>query len=103
MPSHTHSATTAAHTHTQPAHSHFIAYGPRAAGGNTAKNFLNNVARSDWPAMNSGASGGDTTGSASPTTGTTNTAQPQTVNLGSGAAFSIMPPYLTINIWKRLS
>ena len=95
LPSHTHSATTAAHTHTQPAHSHFIAYGPRAAGGNTAKNFLNNVARSDWPAMNSGASGGDTTGSASPTTSIGAT--------GSGAAFSIMPPYLTINIWKRLS
>lgn len=36
-------------------------------------------------------------------TGTTNTAQPQTVNLGKGTAFSIMPPYLTVNIWKRLS
>lgn len=36
-------------------------------------------------------------------TGTTNTAQPQTVNLGKGTAFSIMPPYLVVNIWKRLS
>lgn len=36
-------------------------------------------------------------------TGTTNTAQPQTVNLGKGTPFSILPPYLTVNIWKRLS
>ena len=36
-------------------------------------------------------------------TGTTNTAQPQTVNLGKGTAFSILPPYLVVNIWKRLS
>lgn len=36
-------------------------------------------------------------------TGTTNTAQPQTVNLGKGTPFSILPPYLVVNIWKRLS
>ena len=36
-------------------------------------------------------------------TGTTNTAQPQTVNLGKGTPFSIIPPYLVVNIWKRLS
>ena len=36
-------------------------------------------------------------------TGTTNTVQPQTVNLGKGTPFSILPPYLVVNIWKRLS
>ena len=40
-------------------------------------------------------SGGDTIGSASPTTSIGAT--------GSGTAFSILPPYLSVNIWKRLS
>ena len=41
------------------------------------------------------SAGGETTGSASPVTSIGAT--------GSGTAFSIMPPYLVVNIWKRLS
>lgn len=45
--------------------------------------------------INSSSAGGDTTGSASPVTSIGST--------GSGIAFSIMPPYLVVNIWKRTS
>lgn len=36
-------------------------------------------------------------------TGTTNTAQPQTVNLGSGQALDITPSYYTVHMWIRLT
>jgi len=36
-------------------------------------------------------------------TGTTNTAQPQTVNLGSGQALDITPSYYTCHMWLRTS
>ena len=36
-------------------------------------------------------------------TGTTNTAQPQTVNLGSGSALDITPSYYTVHMWLRLT
>lgn len=88
LPSHTHSATTAAHTHTQPAHTHKIkgynneqADGPNLAGAGGWETTKNAITES---------AGGETTGSASPVTSIGAT--------GSGAAFSIMPPYLTINI-----
>lgn len=93
LPSHTHSATTAAHTHTQPAHTHKIkgynneqADGPNLAGAGGWETTKNAITES---------AGGETTGSASPVTSIGAT--------GSGTAFSIMPPYLVVNIWKRLS
>lgn len=100
LPSHTHSATTAAHTHTQPSHQHKIGVETRA-GASTFANTTRYLQGGEYkytrqdvvtPCL---SAGGDTTGSASPTTSIGAT--------GSGAAFSIMPPYLTINIWKRLS
>ena len=36
-------------------------------------------------------------------TGTTNTAQPQTVNLGNGQALDITPAYYTVHMWLRLT
>ena len=36
-------------------------------------------------------------------TGTTNTAQPQTVNLGNGQALDITPAYCTVHMWLRLT
>lgn len=36
-------------------------------------------------------------------TGTTNTAQPQTMNLGSGQALDIIPAYYTVHMWLRLT
>ena len=85
LPSHTHSATTAAHTHTQPAHTHKIkgynneqADGPNLAGAGGWETTKNAITESASPVTSIGAT-------------------------GSGTAFSIMPPYLVVNIWKRLS
>ena len=98
MPSHTHSASQSAHTHTQPAHVHTTTLTSR--GGAAASSsyvgwssdtgqFLGNTA------ISTNSSGGDTTGSSTPSISIGAT--------GSGTAFSILPPYLVVNIWKRLS
>lgn len=98
MPSHTHSASQSAHTHTQPAHIHTTTLTGR--GGSSASSsyigwssdtgqFLGNTA------ISTNSSGGDTTGSSTPSISIGAT--------GSGTAFSIMPPYLVVNVWKRLS
>ena len=91
LPSHTHSASQSAHTHSQPAHTHKInlyndpgANYVLASGGGATRG---------TPTTTS--AGGDTTGSATPSISIGAT--------GSGTAFSIMPPYLAVNIWKRLS
>lgn len=95
LPSHTHPATTAAHTHTQPTHRHAIK--DTSSEGSTEELFFygnkgsGNVNYSNYTS----SAGGETTGSASPVTSIGAT--------GSGTAFSIMPPYLVVNIWKRLS
>lgn len=100
LPSHTHSATTAAHTHTQPTHQHiFDGYQLGVSNPIGVFGYRDYVTGSEKLSTIDGAytstAGGDTTGSASPVTSIGST--------GSGAAFSIMPPYLTVNIWKRLS
>ena len=96
MPSHTHSASQSAHTHSQPAHTHKVSqfistaalgsYVGLDGGGWTAYYNSSN---------NTSSAGGDTTGSATPSISIGAT--------GSGTAFSILPPYLVVNIWKRLS
>ena len=95
LPSHTHSATTASHSHTQPTHIHSCT--PTNSAGIEGSGKI--AVGSEWVegnlSFNTNAGGGDTTGSASPVTSIGST--------GSGTAFSIMPPYLVINIWKRLS
>ncbi len=92
IPSHTHSATQSAHAHTQPAHSHVIT---SYEGGNRPGVSNYNAGYSAMGTQVTAGAGGDNTGSAQPaiTVGYT----------GSGAAFSIMPPYLVVNIWKRTS
>lgn len=101
LPSHTHSASQSAHTHTQTTHTHGIQI---KASGDQVGSIANDSFRTDTggtiTTMNSAhnyakTSGGDTTGSATPSISIGST--------GSGTAFSIMPPYLVINIWKRLS
>lgn len=104
LPSHTHSATTAAHTHTQSAHSHTEGVSGRGYTRNgSMPNYdipegLSHAWREkafSTVSISTSKAGGETTGSASPVTSIGST--------GSGTAFSIMPPYLTVNIWKRLS
>ena len=94
LPSHTHSATTAAHTHTQPAHKHQVGKGEGGYSGGVGYTIaqFNEVIQ---PLKYTESAGGETTGSASPVTSIGST--------GSGTAFSILPPYIAINIWKRLS
>lgn len=96
LPAHTHSATTASHTHTQPKHYHGQGSPNEAQSGSYF-----GVNASHWRQPNPSTSwitssaGGETTGSASPVTSIGST--------GKGTAFSIMPPYLVVNIWKRTS
>lgn len=94
LPSHTHSASTAAHTHTQPTHTHTVTTLYDLADGNKGGWTSGNNDVAEKTSITS-ASGGNTTGSASPVTSIGST--------GNGTAFSIMPPYLVVNIWKRLS
>lgn len=93
LPSHTHSASQSAHTHSQPTHTHTTKI--TTYGSSSASNLAPGGAW--WSDVNrqSSASGGDTTGSATPAISIGAT--------GSGTAFSILPPYLVVNIWKRLS
>lgn len=98
LPSHNHSASTSSHSHSQPAHTHTfqgrsdatensISGITQPGGGDPKYGYLFTVTTT--------ANGGDTTGSASPVTTIGNT--------GNGQSFSIMPPYITVNIWKRTS
>lgn len=92
LPSHNHSASTASHTHSQPAHTHTV-YGYNYEDGDKPNIAGANGHLTSNPTTSS--AGGDTTGSASPVTTIGNT--------GNGQSFSIMPPYLAVNIWKRTS
>ena len=97
LPSHTHSATTAAHTHTQPAHTHSSQRSNGVEAAYQAKNnfYSNSNTINGVAGIATTSAGGETTGSASPVTSIGST--------GNGTAFSILPPYLVVNIWKRLS
>lgn len=97
LPSHTHSATTAAHTHTQPAHTHSSQRSNGVEAAYQAKNnfYSNSNTTNGVAGIATTSAGGETTGSASPVTSIGST--------GNGTAFSILPPYLVVNIWKRLS
>ena len=88
MPRHRHkvdsaSASIAAHTH-----KYYIGGGSHGGSGNTE----GYVGGSKYQGTTL-SSGGVTTGSFAP----------YTDYQGNGSAFSIMPPYLAVNIWKRLS
>ena len=93
MPSHTHSASQSAHTHSQPTHTHTIT--GRYGQGTDYRGTVNTSANNTVTTASTDAAGGDTTGSSAPSISVGST--------GSGTAFSILPPYLVVNIWKRLS
>lgn len=94
IPSHTHSATQSAHAHTQPAHVHSLSLDYMGASNSEGFAF-NRGNKYGYTTNYQRAAGGENTGGAQPaiTVGYT----------GSGAAFSIMPPYIVVNIWKRIS
>ena len=88
MPSHRHkvdstSASIAAHTH-----QYYIGGGSHGGSGNTEGYVGGSAYRGTTL-----AAGGGTTGSFAP----------YTDYQGNGSAFSIMPPYIAVNIWKRTS
>lgn len=95
LPSHNHTASTTSHTHSQPTHKHEAELygGPGYTTPNTFECYDTSGKR-DFKASTL-AAGGDTTGSASPVTTIGNT--------GNGQSFSIIPPYIVVNIWKRTS
>ena len=100
LPAHTHSASTASHSHSQPAHSHGTR-GTYASSFGLSENRGDNFGGGNLQ-QGSGSynretysAGGENTGSASPVTSIGST--------GNGNSINIMPPYLAVNIWKRLS
>lgn len=98
LPSHTHSASQSAHTHSQSTHTHSTTFGNWSKDASNPEAISSVVYASQSGKrlnVNTSSAGGGTTGSATPSISVGST--------GSGTAFSIMPPYLVINIWKRLS
>lgn len=98
IPSHNHSASTTGHTHSQSVHNHSTTFGrwQRDESNPEALNAITFGCQTGKRLTSiTDSAGGDTTGSASPITSIGYT--------GSNSAFSIMPPYIAINIWKRLS
>ncbi|MGL4628853.1 MAG: phage baseplate protein [Cetobacterium sp.] len=93
------------HTHTQPTHVHKDNRGvtPTSGSGWSRDSNYNTSGASE----NTSSSGGDNTGGSAPNTNTTGShghnATLSISNAGSGNSFSIIPPYLRVNIWKRLT
>lgn len=110
LPSHTHSANTASHSHTQPAHAHNVrtsdGYDGNCVG--MSNGGYRDVKFGGTPIGNANYTnsstqvGGQLVQSTTPSIGS---ASPVTSigSTGNGTAFSILPPYLVVNIWKRLS
>lgn len=80
-----------------PSHTHSSqkSYGPEVYWKPDKVFYAGNSSVNGATGITTTAAGGETTGSASPVTSIGST--------GSGTAFSILPPYLVVNIWKRLS
>lgn len=91
------------HTHTQPSHVHNI---PLYQNGGTGY-VLASGGGGSGGTRNTNSSGGDNTGGSAPYTNYSGDhghgASASCGNTGGGAAFSILPPYLRVNIWKRLT
>ena len=81
-------------TATIPAHIHSITL-PRRAGDSYNSG-------TGWGADNL-VSSNDTINTSSAGGGSTGAIAPYTSYIGSGTAFNNMPPYIAVNIWKRLS
>ena len=99
------------HAHTQPSHVHGIS---KRAGGavydpenQNTPYFQRGAYAIIEHTFNSNSAGGENSGGSAPNTNTTGShghnATLSISNSGSGSSFSIIPPYLRVNIWKRLS
>lgn len=93
LPSHTHSANTASHTHTQPEHIHTIE--GRFGHGTAEWDKITTSADNTYNRGKTNPGGGDATGEASPVTSIGST--------GNGQAFDITPLYYTVHMWLRES
>ena len=97
------------HIHGQPPHTHVLTHysgytmngvsSPYPGHGDVSPRQSNN--------SNVNSAGGDNTGGSAPYTNTTGDhghgASVSVGYTGGGAAFGILPPYLRVNIWKRLT
>ena len=88
MPSHRHKVNSSSASIAEHTHQYYIGGGHHGGSGNT-EGYVGGHAY-EGTTLSSGA-------------GTTGTFAPYTDYQGSGSAFSIMPPYIAVNIWKRLS
>ncbi|WP_047396513.1 hypothetical protein, partial [Cetobacterium sp. ZOR0034] len=93
------------HAHTQPSHKHTINLG-RGVQGDAYHTGIGGAPTSTIN-RDSSSNGGENTGGSAPNTNTTgshgHSATLSISNAGSGNSFSIIPPYLRVNIWKRLT
>ena len=94
------------HAHTQPVHGHttFNSAGFNADGNGWDANSRPVAINST---RNTGSAGGENTGGSAPYTNYsadhTHGASASCGTTGGGASFSILPPYLRVNMWKRLT
>lgn len=88
LPSHNHSASQSAHSHTQPAHTHkYNTFGIGSSRLAVIDSYNNGGTTSTTSA------GGENTGAAQPPISVGHT--------GNGAAFDVRPAYYTVHVWKR--
>ena len=100
-----------AHSHTESSHYHFVASPTAVASDYDATNVNNSNYVSAFakdPSRNEGyilraTTNGASIGRTSNSSSTIGTSNVNTESLGSGAAFSVQPEYITLKYWKRLS
>ncbi|WP_047396622.1 hypothetical protein, partial [Cetobacterium sp. ZOR0034] len=94
------------HAHTQPPHVHtYERFTINANASSKSAEYTNDDYK--WQSTNTSSNGGENTGGSAPNTNTTglhgHSATLSINNTGSGSSFSIIPLYLKVNIWKRLT
>lgn len=96
------------HTHTQPVHSHSLDVGrSNTSGAPNAQKCTNGNDVQFNMVWSTRAAGGENTGGSAPYTNYNGDhnhgASASCGSAGGGASFSILPPYLRVNMWKRLT
>jgi len=96
------------HAHTQPSHYHVVSIPVTQNAAGQGSNYATNESgKYGTKTINVSAAGGENTGGSAPNTNTTgshgHSATLSISNTGNGSSFSIIPLYLKVNIWKRLT